>query len=131
MDSCNHQVSEDAPKTFAYVAMQAVHGPLEVPATYVTHFKRNRVGSSKFICAVCLTHADIFSYIDGPCARIIPDDQPSRRVYCGMVRAVDESLRNITEEYARQGIWEDTILIVSTGENKAWLEVTSWCGTMS
>jgi hypothetical protein len=44
-------------KTFAYVAHEAVHGPLEVP----------------------------FSYIEGPCQQQIPASHPSRQIYCGMV----------------------------------------------
>jgi hypothetical protein len=45
-------------KTFAYVAHEAVHGPLEVPV----------------------------SYIEGPCEQLVPASHPSRRIYCGMVR---------------------------------------------
>jgi hypothetical protein len=59
-----------AAKTFAYVAHEAVHGPLEVPV----------------------------SYIKGP---------------CGMVRATDESLKNISDTYKSLGIWEQTLTIVS------------------
>eukprot|EP01044_Picomonas_judraskeda_P000316 COSAG03_NODE_14_length_22296_cov_10.813128_6_plen_320_part_00 len=72
-------------KTFAYVAHEAVHGPLEVP----------------------------YSYIEGPCEQLVPADHPSRRIYCGMVRAADESLRNISETYQKLGIWEQTITILS------------------
>ena len=72
-------------KTFAYVAHQAVHGPLEVPV----------------------------SYIEGPCEQLVPSNHPSRRIYCGMVRAADESLRNISQTYKALGIWEQTITIVS------------------
>jgi hypothetical protein len=75
----------NAAKTFAYVAHEAVHGPLEVP----------------------------YSYIEGPCEQLVPADHPSRRVYCGMVRAADESLRNISETYQQLGIWEQTVVILS------------------
>jgi hypothetical protein len=74
-----------AAKTFAYVAHEAVHGPLEVPV----------------------------SYIKGPCEQLIPSDHPSRRIYCGMVRATDESLKNISDTYKSLGIWEQTLTIVS------------------
>ena len=64
-------------KTFAYVAHEAVHGPMEVPERY----------------------------LNDECRRLIPDSHPTRRIYCGMVRAVDESVKNITETYKRLGIW--------------------------
>jgi len=72
-------------KTFAYVAHEAVHGPLEVPV----------------------------SYIEGPCEQLVPASHPSRRIYCGMVRAADESLKNISETYKQLGIWDQTLTIVS------------------
>jgi arylsulfatase B/arylsulfatase I/J len=75
-------------QTFAYVAHEAVHGPLEVP----------------------------LSYVKGPCERLIPEDHPIRRVYCGMVRAMDESVGNITKTYKEIGIFAETLFIL-TGDN--------------
>lgn len=75
-------------RTFAYVAHEAVHGPLEVP----------------------------LSYVKGPCEKLIPADRPVRRVYCGMVRAVDESVANITQTYKALGILNSTLFIL-TGDN--------------
>ncbi len=75
-------------KTFAYVAHEAVHGPMEVP----------------------------MQYIDGECSEIVPADYPTRRIYCGMVRAVDESIRNITQTYEALGILNETLIIL-TGDN--------------
>ena len=72
-------------KSFAYVAHEAVHGPLEVPERF----------------------------IEGPCAELVPADHPARLIYCGMVRAVDESVRNITDTYKALGIYDDTLFIVS------------------
>ena len=73
-------------KTFAYVAHQAVHGPLEVPAHYIT----------------------------GECEALIPASYPVRRIYCGMVRAVDESVRNITATYETLGILNETLIVLTT-----------------
>lgn len=78
----------DGVNTFAYVAHEAVHGPLEVPEKYVK----------------------------GECEELIPADQPGRRIYCGMVRAVDESIKNITDTYKSLGILDDTLIIL-TGDN--------------
>lgn len=75
-----------AAKTFAYVAYQAVHGPLEVPA----------------------------HYINAECEALIPVSYPRRRIYCGMVRAVDESIKNITDAYEAMGILNSTLIILST-----------------
>lgn len=38
-------------------------------------------------------------YIEGACADNIPADQPVRRMLCGMMRAVDESVKNISDTY--------------------------------
>ena len=73
-------------KTFAYVAHEAVHGPLQVPA----------------------------SYINDECRALVPADHPSRLIYCGMVRAMDESVANITATYKALGILNETLIIVST-----------------
>lgn len=78
--------AEPHAKTFSYVAHQAVHGPLEVPQRY----------------------------IDGECTALVPEDHPVRRTYCGMVRSVDESVHNLTETYKSLGIWEDTLIIMSS-----------------
>ena len=79
---------EDA-KTFAYVAHAAVHGPLQVPAMYV----------------------------NDECRALVPADHPSRLIYCGMVRAVDEAVANITSTYEALGILNDTLVIVSSRAN--------------
>jgi hypothetical protein len=72
-------------KTFAYVAHEAVHGPLEVP----------------------------MRFIKGKCEELVPADYPSRLIYCGMVRAVDESVLNVTKTYKQLGLWERTLFILS------------------
>jgi arylsulfatase B/arylsulfatase I/J len=77
--------ADSGAKTFAYVAHEAVHGPLQVPA----------------------------SYINGECRALVPADHPSRLIYCGMVRALDESVANITATYRQLGIYDDTLFILS------------------
>ena len=71
--------------TFALVMHEAVHGPLEAP----------------------------MRFIDGACRQLVPDDQPSRLIYCGMVRAMDESVGNITQTYKDLGLWDNTLVIMS------------------
>ena len=75
-------------KTFAYVAHEAVHGPMEVPE----------------------------QYIRGSCDELVPADHPTRKIYCGMVRAVDESVGNISATYTSLGLGEKTLFIL-TGDN--------------
>jgi arylsulfatase B len=75
----------DSP-TFAYVAHQAIHGPQQVPQ----------------------------SYIDGFCTDSIGLGSPVRVLACGQVRSVDESLANITATYKALGIWDETIVIFTT-----------------
>jgi arylsulfatase B/arylsulfatase I/J len=62
--------------TFAYLAHEANHAPLQVPP----------------------------AYIRGGCLKI-PASNPSRRMLCGMMTAVDDSVRNVTNVYKKLGIW--------------------------
>jgi hypothetical protein len=77
---------EPARSTFAYLAHQSNHGPLQVPQRY----------------------------IDGECVARIPPENPSRRIICGMMRAVDSSLANMTALYQSLGAWEHTVVFFST-----------------
>jgi len=72
-------------KTFAYVAHEAVHGPMEVPERY----------------------------IGDTCRALVGDSHGTRLIYCGMVRAVDESVANITATYEKLGILNDTLFVLS------------------
>ena len=69
-------------------ASAQVHGPMEVPA----------------------------EYLEGACNELVPADYPTRKIYCGMVRAVDASIKNITDTYKKLGLWNDTVIIL-TGDN--------------
>jgi len=82
-----HSVKENASRpTFAYLAHQSNHAPLEVPMRYI-----QRPGCSS-----------------------IPAVNPSRKMLCGMMAAVDDSLKNMTEAYKALGIWENTVIVFST-----------------
>lgn len=70
--------------TFAYVAHEAIHAPDEVPLHYIN---------------------------TSPCAQGVSLEHPTRRIACGMMVAVDESIANVTAAYKALGIWEQTTVV--------------------
>lgn len=77
---------------FFYLAYQAVHTPLQVPRHYITHTD----------CA------------------FIPET--NRAIYCGMLKAVDEGIGNVTSLLKERGLYDNTLIVFTTdngGQNGA------------
>ena len=69
---------------FIYAAYQSVHGPLQAPD----------------------------NYIDDPACKFTPYEK--RRTFCGMLRAADEGIGNITMRLQERNLLDDTIIIFTT-----------------
>jgi len=73
---------QGAEKTFLYLGYQAMHGPIQAPEEYT---KR--------------------------CSEMGITKENNRDVYCGMMLALDEGIKNVTDTYKSLDIWEDTVLV--------------------
>ena len=69
---------------FIYAAFQSVHSPLQAPR----------------------------SYIDDPVCQSIP--YKKRRTFCGMLRAADEGIANITMRLQERNLLDDTVILFTT-----------------
>ena len=67
---------------FLYLAYQAVHNPNQVPPEYQEIYEKNNKDWSK-----------------------------QRKIYAGMLTAVDEGIGNVTKALKEYGLWNDTLII--------------------
>ena len=78
-------IDNDDRPLFLYLAYQAVHVPDQVPDTYRE-----------------------------PYVNAHPEWTEQRQTYAGMLTCADESIANVTRALQQQGLWNDTLLIVTT-----------------
>jgi arylsulfatase A-like enzyme len=69
---------------FLYLAYQGVHAPNEVPLIYSDRYRHNENWTNE------------------------------RQLYAGMLTAVDEGIGNVTRALRKAGMWDDTVLIITT-----------------
>ena len=82
----NNEVGvKKASNSFVYLAYQAMHGPIEAPAHYINN---------------------------PACANVTTLN--ARKVYCGMMVALDEGIANVTNAYKTLGIWSNTVTVLCT-----------------
>lgn len=70
------------PSLFLYLTHQSVHEPIQAPQEYVAR-----------------------------CAATVPDKFPKRRIFCGMVAALDDAVQTVTDRMERLGLWRDTLFV--------------------
>ena len=71
---------------FLYLAMQNVHSPYDVPPPHIVNINQ--------------TFPRIVEY--------------QRRIYAGMVAALDKAVQAVVQSFHDSGLWEDTVLVFST-----------------
>ena len=76
--------SEQESPLFLFLAYQAVHAPDEVPESYKLPYESNA------------------------------DWTDQRKTYAGMLSCADESIANVTAKLKEKGLWDDTLVIVTT-----------------
>merc|ERR1719460_276725 len=69
-----------------YLAFQSVHNPYDMPPVSLVDVNK--------------TYPEI------------PDE--TRRIYAGMMQALDMAIGNVTEAFRRAGLWENTIMVFTT-----------------
>lgn len=73
---------------FLYLAFQSVHNPYDVPPLSLVD--------------VNASFPDIVEY--------------NRRIYAGMVKCLDDAVADVVKAYKDSGLWENTVLVFTTGE---------------
>ena len=76
--------SSGKPPLFLYLAYQAVHTPLQVPAQYLAQYES------------------------------MPGWSNNRKIYAGMLTAVDDGIAAIVQALKEQGLWDNTLMIITT-----------------
>jgi len=79
-----HSINEPGKPLFLYLAYQAVHRPLQVPDEYVNMYANENQWSN------------------------------NKKIYAGMVTAADEGIAAIEQTLKDVGMWEDSLVIITT-----------------
>ena len=88
---------KDGTPLFVYMALHSVHGPNEDPFPIVD---------------VNETFPEIVDY--------------ERRIFAGMVLALDEAVENITNAYKKEGLWRDTVTVCAYLHHQLQLSLTTF-----
>eukprot|EP01065_Artemidia_motanka_P007369 TRINITY_DN1365_c0_g1_i1.p1 TRINITY_DN1365_c0_g1~~TRINITY_DN1365_c0_g1_i1.p1 ORF type:complete len:628 (+),score=148.49 TRINITY_DN1365_c0_g1_i1:51-1934(+) len=81
-----HARTKPSTPMFMYLAFQSVHNPYEAPPPSIVD--------------VNATYPEIEVY--------------GRRVYAGMVQALDSAVANVTESFKSAGLWDNTLMVFTT-----------------
>lgn len=117
VDVLDRHPSPDQP-IFLYVAFHAVHTPLEVPESYSNRYETLVADRDRRILGKLDWPSQSFQpFVPGLCEAFLPLKMIDMCLLGagGMISAVDDGINTIVKKMQSRGIWNNTLVIFTTG----------------